>query len=151
MLTPLPFPSFIKTAACLRDQDLQAARIDTLEILRTILHKEENNHPCVRMWMDYAPRLINYGQILCLEWITRGNQDRVLDQIATLQKLTIHTPHNDPWWLYLPALSRSHQATLLARDRPHYKPWFDANNTMLLVQNEPLFWPVGPKLTPMPF
>jgi hypothetical protein len=155
-ITFLPYPSFPLTASCLHDLDLQEARSAALHYLTAILYPQTAthsvlNHPCRLMWQEYPNALARYGLTLCCEWSQRGHQDMLIEHFATLQnKLRRHKqdPSKDPWWLYLPALSRSHMSLLVARRRNWYSAFFPPSP---LPHAEPTFWPVGKHLEPMPF
>lgn len=147
LFTPLPYPSIVLSAACLHDDDLLIARQSALTILLHLRHQQSHpdleDHPCTRMWHGYSDQLTHYGLIMCLEWRSRGHEDRLMDTFAALQSNLFPTL---PWWWYLPAIARSHRSSLWGRRPGHYAAWWPRDPSPT-----PIFWPVGPKLTPVPF
>lgn len=154
LITYLPYPNLPLTASCLHTTELEETRHSALEILRAIVDQRialvvTLKHPCYRMWKEFPLKLISYLWVMNCEWVTRGNEDNLSPEIATLQKLL--RPDQDagePWWWMLPAISRSHISLLLSLRRSWYSAWFPEFGVRPV---EPTFWPVGPGLTPVPF
>lgn len=157
MITYLPYPHIPLTASCLHTTELGSARQSALAILRAIVTPDDpRNHvsihksPCKWMWQEFPQKLASYALTLNMEWMSRGNEDKLTEEIATLQKQiyrhpSIPNPDAEPWWWMLPAISRTHQSLLMAVRRDWYSAFWDTPS------NYPTFWPVGPKLEALPF
>jgi len=157
LITYLPYPSLPLSASCLHTDDLEHTRHHALTILRTIVEPSDVpvplrtkvlSHPALWMWQNYPHKLARYALCMNCEWMRRGNEDKLTHEVATLQKKIING-HDEPWWWYLPAISRSHRSLLSARRRGWYRCWFSEVSDY--APAEPTFWPVGPKLEPLPF
>lgn len=126
MQTFLPYRDFIQTAKCLDSRRLGKQRVETLQILNTLLRKSVGwqNHPATRMWRGYEPALCSYGIVICTEWQQRGFKDTVLD---TLFDLILPSTEKMPPWLSDYRLSSSHRASLLRKEPEWYKQfgWTD--------------------------
>lgn len=152
--TFLPYPSYVKSAACLDPTRLLNQRNEATVILNAVLEQKYygvsaadvpwGNHPATRMWLDYPSALVRYAFCICLECKARDFDDSVLDKIATLQKEhRLYSPE-EPWWLGLPALHSSHRSNLTIK-WPH---WYVAFKWTEFGQPiKPYFWPVS---TPPP-
>lgn len=155
LITYLPYPSLTLTASSLHTDELEQARHSALEILYAIIdprlaRSSTLDHPCTRMWQTYPLKLISYALTLNCEWTSRGNEDKATPEIATLQNLLPRAKwdRSEPWWWMLPAVSRSHQSLLMELRPGWYSAWFSKEE---LRPGEPIFWPVGPGLAPVPF
>lgn len=133
MQTFLPYADFRKTAEVLDRQRLGKQRVETLQVLRTIIignKKGWNNHPAVNMWRGYEGMLVEYGVAICDEWINRGYKDTCRDKILEFDP----GDRVVPFWLGDPDLHRSHQSNLNRKDPDFYT--FDVPDDL------PYVWPV---------
>lgn len=91
------------------------------------------NHPAVRMWKGYENALVDYGMVICIEWIQRDNKDTCADKILEFgdDKDMIRPP-----WLGNEAFHASHRSNLLRKDFTYYSQfgWTEQNNL-------PYIWP----------
>ena len=143
MQTFLPYSDFQKSAKCLDYRRLGKQRVETKQILMTLLGESNGwaNHPAVKMWRGHETALIHYGIEMCLEWISRGYKDtclpwfyQKLEQIKFNRNLT---GHPIPIWLGEEKFHASHRSNLLRKDPLWYNKfnWLEANNL-------PYIWPV---------
>lgn len=121
MQTFLPYADFSRCAGCLHWQHLGKQRSEVLTILRT-LHGESKsgawrNHPAVLMWQDYVEALVDYGCLICDEWVSRGYRDETKPKI---QKYTWGDDTVMPPWLGDIRLHSSHRAALLYKNPAWY-------------------------------
>lgn len=139
MQTFLPFPSFKESAKCLDVKRLGKQRVETLQILQTLVYGSKwRNHPAVRMWRGYVPALVEYGVAICEEWISRGYKDTCLDKIKAFGCF-----NNDrPKWLGNEAFHAAHRRILLGKNYNWYSqfnwielPAYKANGKW------PYLWP----------
>lgn len=93
------------------------------------------NHPAAKMWAGHEHALIEYGRVICIEWIGRGYQDT---RLPLIEAMADHFPASDaPHWLGLPELHDSHRANLVRKLPGHYgQLWPD------VVPQEGYYWPV---------
>lgn len=139
MQTFLPYPSFVASAECLDNKRLGKQRVECLQILQTLQKKKENpnakiawaNHPIVKMWEGYEVRLVSYGKIICLEWVSRGFKDTCFAKIREFD--IIHT--NDIYYALPPFVGDeqfhlSHQSNLLRKDFNHYSKYFNVPDNL---------------------
>lgn len=137
MQTFLPFPSFIDSAKALDYRRLGKQRVETLQILRA-LHDSNygwQNHPAVNMWRGSELWLVEYGQFICREWISRGYNDTCLDKITAYY--TLFSDSIKPSWLGNEAFHRAHQSNLIRKDPSHYSTQFPG-----VPGDLPYIWPV---------
>ena len=121
--TFLPLPDFAASARVLDWRRLGKQRSETMQILRTIRGESEGwrNHPAVRMWIGYAPALINYDIDMCEEWRRRGYHDTALDYfLEHLADCPDWDDNMSPPWLGRADFHASHRAALLAKDPAWY-------------------------------
>lgn len=142
MQTFLPYPDFAESAAALDDRRLGKQRVETYQVLRTLagITSGWRNHPAVRMWRGYSLTLLDYGVVVCREWVRRGGEDTVLDKIGAMRADL--TGAELPPWLGDDALHASHRSNLLRKDPEFYGKygWTDPVDL-------PYRWPV-PLLVP---
>lgn len=122
MQTFLPYADFAKSAKCLDRQRLGKQRVEVLQLLKA-LHNEGRggwrNHPAARMWANNIGSLVEYGQAICIEWISRGYKDTCYQKISAYKKLDI-TP---PSWLGKQEFHASHRSNLLRKAPDWYSQW----------------------------
>lgn len=132
MQTFLPYPSFTESAACLDNKRLGKQRVEVLQILMA-LHDGKGwvNHPATKMWAANSNALVNYGLVVCREWIRRGYKDTCYNKIRDFY-LEAET-FDKPWWWGDERLHLSHQSNLKRKDPKHYT--FDVPDDL------PYWWP----------
>lgn len=147
MQTFLPYADFVTSAQVLDYRRLGKQRVETLQILNTLLGLSQGwqNHPAVKMWRGHETLLINYGIAMCDEWIARGYKDTCRQKIADLQSLTGEREReaipgeSSPSWFGDEQFHVSHQSNLIRKDPIYYSPIFEG------VPNDlPYVWPDGP-------
>ena len=138
MQTFLPYASYVKSARVLDRQRLGKQRIESKQILQTLLGESNGwkNHPAVRMWKGYEIALIDYSMEICKEWICRGYKDNQL--LWFIQKFLAlnNGKYIQPIWLN-DEFCASHRSNLLRKMPEHYSKfgWSEPNNL-------PYAWPV---------
>ncbi|MBN2093777.1 MAG: cytoplasmic protein [Candidatus Zambryskibacteria bacterium] len=75
------------------------------------------NHPATKMWRGYEKALIEYGVVICDEWIKRGFVDNLKKKLLAFK---IHKKNELPSWLGKVKFHRSHQSNLLRKEPKHY-------------------------------
>ena len=112
-------------------------RVETLQILNSLYisdYKGWRNHPCREMWRGYENALVRYGQVVCVEWLSRGYKDTCFEKITAFTKLNEHFTF--PLWFGDEAFHLSHKSNLIRKKPDHYKPfWPD------VPDNLPYIWP----------
>lgn len=153
MITYLPLPSFIESAKCLTDRDLEIQRLDVAKLMATLHATEEadsdlEDHPCYHMWEGYEPQLCEYGLVMCDEYdnrmVERGwrkandGADPVYKKISWHLEMatTEDTTFQKPNWFGDVEFHLSHQAALV-RNNSDYLRYFLVDKTL------PLIWPVS--------
>lgn len=135
MQTFLPYEDFEETAKVLDYRRLGKQRIETKQIMRTLLGYSRGwaNHPAVRMWAGYEACLRLYGVVMCEEWRRRGYKDKQLEWFEALELPRF----KDPPWMGDERLHLSHRSNLLRKDAAYYGQYWIA------VPNDlPYLWPV---------
>jgi hypothetical protein len=125
MNTFLPYPDFVRSAACLDRARLGKQRVETMQILNS-LFKPDNEvkgwgrHPARDMWKGYEQALVLYGIAICTEWIGRGYKDTCLGKISKYldHRVGVQMP---PWFGYAP-FHLSHKSNLTRKDAAWYGP-----------------------------
>ena len=142
MQTFLPYSSFYETAKVLDRQRLGKQRVETMQILKTLLGETEgwSNHPTTLMWEGYEPRLAVYGLYMCSEWRYRGYEDSLFpwfeEQRLSLIRQGVSTV--DPPWMGDEDFHMSHRMKLLWKMPEHYQPIFG----LAVPEEEPEYvWP----------
>lgn len=149
--TFLPYADFVTTAQVLDNKRLGKQRVETLQILNTLLGIRQGwaNHPAVKMWRGHELLLVKYGVAVCDEWIGRGYKDTCRDKIIDLGKLipTADLPaafgsvreaqEREPVWLGNKELHISHQSNLIRKDPIYYSPIFGD-----VPDDLPYVWPL---------
>jgi len=143
MQTFLPYPNFHLSAKCLDNKRLGKQRVECLQILGAIADPSKGwqNHPAVNMWRGHELSLIQYGLIVCREWIARGFQDTCLDKIRGFTTIFPDTkPMIHPSWFGNEEFHLSHKSNLIRKLPSHYKHmWPD------VPDNLPYVWPTKRK------
>lgn len=151
MQTFLPYPSLDRSAACLDRLRLGNQRLETKQIINTLLKKQRGesagwqNHPAVMMWEGHIPALADYGLVCCRHWILRGYKDTQLDFFLETKDRAVRDKQDlsMPAWFGDERVHRSHRAALLRKD----PEWYGLCNWRKYdVSREPwpedYFWPV---------
>jgi len=126
MQTFLPYKDFTQTASILDRQRLGKQRVETLQIIKSLVTPNYGwkNHPAVRMWRNYEFALLDYQKAICDEWKARGYKDTCYEKSVELlsdyplKALT-------PYWLGNPVVHQSHQSNLLRKLPEHYSQYFN--------------------------
>ena len=126
MQTFLPYKDFAQTASVLDRQRLGKQRVETLQIIKSLVTPNYGwkNHPAVRMWRSYEFELLNYQDAICNEWTNRGYKDTCLEKSIAL---LADYPRKGftPYWLGNPVVHKSHQSNLLRKLPEHYSQYFN--------------------------
>lgn len=143
MQTFLPYASYVRSATILDMRRLGKQRVETLQILNTLLgiKKGWSNHPAVKMWEGYEVSLSFYGVIMCTEWIARGYKDTLCDRFQDTRTRLVDSGEyflGDPWWLGDVQFHDSHKSNLLRKDPQYY-----AHFNQWVSPDLPYVWPVG--------
>lgn len=135
MQTFLPYADFSKSAKVLDRQRLGKQRVEVLQLLKA-LHGEGRggwkNHPAAKMWSNNIGSLVEYGQAICSEWISRGYKDTCYQKISVYQTAD-RTP---PSWLGNQDFHASHRSNLLRKSPDWYSQWGWTEKSDL-----PYIWP----------
>lgn len=88
------------------------------------IQKKYRNHPAWQMWKGYEPALIEYGLIVCGEWIGRGCKDTFLEKIIEFGDM-LRPPYSmsNPPWLTEEFVS-NHRAIMLGKVHVKYRDVF---------------------------
>ena len=145
MQTFLPFPSFYHTASVLDMKRLGKQRVECLQILMTLRGFSDGwkNHPAVRMWTGYENVLVEYGFIICKEWISRGYRDACLHKITSLG--FSDRPLEMPFWMGNEEFHLSHRVALFNKDPIWYGKFWQPSPEELRM---PYVWPNSEPFTP---
>ncbi len=125
MQTFLPYECFQSSAKVLDQKRLGKQRVEVIQLLNSIKKIKNNepikgwkNHPCRKMWHNYANALVFYGQAICNEWISRGYNDTCMDKITAFYNK--NEPLTLPNWLGDEDLHLSHKSMLVQKDTLYY-------------------------------
>ena len=131
MQTFLPFADFIQTAKCLDRQRLGKQRIESKQIIDTIVggKKGWSNHPAVNMWRGFEDALRLYFNIISQEWLNRGYKHNMGFYNVSNPRL--------PHWIGDADFHLSHQSNLVRKFPEHYKIYFPN-----ITNDLPYVWPV---------
>jgi hypothetical protein len=145
MQTFLPFPLFAETASVLDRQRLGKQRVETLQILRTLLGDSFGwqSHPAVLMWRGHERALVEYGYAICREWISRGYRDTCAEKITSLYSRHLPFGIENPPWLGDPDFHARHRAILLGKNFEWYNQfgWQESPATPDNSGRWPYIWP----------
>lgn len=125
----LPYKSFSESAKSLDMKRLGKQRVETLQLLNSIgkINRGEpvrgwKNHPCRKLWHNYSNALVEYGQIVCLEWKSRGYKDTCYEKISNHFDTT--KPIEYPPFLGNEDFHRSHRSMLIQKFPEYYRSKF---------------------------
>lgn len=120
MQTFLPLKDFKKSAEILDYRRLGKQRVEVLQLLKALSGETKGwvNHPATRMWKGHINSLVEYGEAMCNEWISRGYKDTCLDKIKIYKQ--IDTPTVNPRWLGNKEFHASHRSNLLRKKLDYY-------------------------------
>ena len=123
MQTFLPYADFESTARVLDRQRLGKQRVECLQLLTAInVGGGWSNHPAANMWRGYEQSLIDYGVVICDEWIRRGYKDTCRPLIRNFRySFKLSGP---PHWLGDEAFHRSHRSNLTRKKPEHYSQFW---------------------------
>lgn len=168
MQTFLPYADFTQSAKSLDSKRLGKQRAEVKQLL-IALYLEElrsnifliervgatekvfgsyyegvRNHPACVQWENYPYALMAYGTAICLEWVSRGNQDTTYlsieafndnnDILLDQEWMQSSRPDLLPNWLGDDRVHLSHRSRLAAKDPVYYKHWS-------AIGLEDYFWP----------
>lgn len=137
MQTFLPYKDFTKSAQCLDYRRLGKQRVETKQLLQKLLNETTGkgwiNHPACKMWKNHEEALAEYGYKICLEWISRGYKDSLLNYF----KDRLGTKALYPKWLGSTKFHNSHKSNLLRKDYNYYKKY-----NWNVPDNLPYIWPL---------
>jgi hypothetical protein len=135
MQTFLPYSSFSDSASVLDYRRLGKQRVETLQILKSLLDPGYGwkNHPAVKMWVGFESALSAYGVEVCKAWLALGYKDTCLEKISSLVEPSLD---NMPTWIGDQRLHDSHKSNLLRKMPEHYYQFFGEVNPDI-----PYFWP----------
>ena len=134
MQTFLPYASFVKSAKCLDRKRIGKQRVETMQILNTLLGLSKGwaQHPAVRMWAGYEGALWLYGQTMIGEWVRRGyTNNMVLPGTFTADQIVT------PPWMGDTKFHASHRSNLLRKDPAWYGKFHWTDDPA-----DPYVWPV---------
>lgn len=124
MQTFLPYPNFFDCAVCLDTKRLGKQRVECFQILNTLTGKSKgwSSHPAVTMWRGYEQCLMEYTNVMILEWVSRGYRNTMFTYAVA------HGCSKRPPWLGDHKLHSSHRAALLYKLYDHYSQfnWVEA-------------------------
>jgi hypothetical protein len=137
MQTFLPYPNFVKSAACLDRQRLGKQRVEAWQILNTLLGNSKGwiNHPAIKMWDGHQKQLCKYGIAICRAWRKRGYKDTLLEKFRIF--FLLYEDFGTPNWLGNSDFHASHRSNLLRKNPEYYSQfgWKEPDNL-------PYIWPV---------
>jgi hypothetical protein len=140
MQTFLPYKDFAQTASILDRQRLGKQRVETLQIIKSLVTPNYGwkNHPAVRMWRNYEFELVVYGIAICKEWISRGYKDTCLDKLMALADKNPWISIEIPDFIGNEEFHKSHRSNLLRKAPEFYGLLFEQG----LKNNLEYVWPV---------
>lgn len=143
MQTFLPYPDFARSAAVLDYRRLGKQRVETLQILKALTQENYGwqHHPATKMWRGYEVALVNYGVVICEEWISRGYKDTCLQKIEDMR---CDIPNYrwrsyDPDWLGWSKFHETHRAMLYRKDPNFYSDFLGTFSSEV----DDYIWPDG--------
>ncbi len=144
MQTFLPYPDFKESAKCLDYRRLGKERVECYQIYQCLTNKGSlrwKNHPAVKMWKGYEIALLEYGIVICDEWILRGYKDSLKNKfLFYFWKEWTHTEQvywKYPDWFGNKDFHASHRSNLLRKNKEFYSKygWEEPDNLEYI-------WPV---------
>lgn len=147
MQTFIPTPDHLTTARVLDRQRLGKQRVESWQILRTLVGDSDGwrNHPAVRMWRGHERFLCNYTTDLIMEWRGRGYRDSRYPLIVELRERFPEMSSEPPSWWGRADVHESHVAMLLRKKYDHYAVALHispATGQRLMGQYEDYVWPI---------
>ena len=138
MQTFLPYSNFKESAKVLDWRRLGKQRVEAFQIINLLEKLERNeqvkskswvNHPAVKMWQGYTTLLKIYCNTMIEEWISRGYKNTM-----KIYFIDYNTYIEEPQWLGLQQLHKSHRSNLLRKLPEYYNKYF------LFDQPETGYW-----------
>ena len=141
MQTFVPYTSFRDSAQVLDMRRLGKQRVETLQIIQSLIpvegrkHHGWRNHPATKMWQENIAGLAAYGVAICDEWISRGYKDTCREKIMSCVQ---PEPEDLPIWWGDMRVHDSHKSNLLRKNFEFYSQygWSTPDNI-------PYYWPIG--------
>jgi hypothetical protein len=125
----LPYKNFKQSAESLDMKRLGKQRVECLQLLNSISKINQGlpirgwkNHPCRKLWHNYANALVVYGQAICEEWKSRGYKDTCYEKISAHYRGDL--PLIMPPFLGDEEFHKSHRSMLIQKYPEFYKPKF---------------------------
>ena len=141
MQTFLPYSDFARTASVLDRKRLGKQRVETLQIIQSLVDPTHGwrNHPAVKMWRGHALALLKYQFAICDQWTSYGYKDTCLEKSMQLfrEHPELLREAQSPRWLGDAVLHLSHRSNLLRKAPDHYAPLFEST----LTDDLDYFWP----------
>jgi hypothetical protein len=135
MQTFLPYKDFTESAKILDYRRLGKQRVEAWQIYEAITKGTGwKNHPISKMWTGFENALLQYGIIICTEWINRGYKDTMLPRFVS-EKSKYPDEIVVPTWLD-ENFCKSHQSNLLRKNKEYYQKYFPD-----VEDNLPYLWP----------
>jgi len=143
MQTFLPYADFELTFKVLDQKRLCKQRVETLQILQTLIKVKQNknnnqyipwsHHPAVLQWEGFEEALGLYGIINCNRWTELGFQDSCLPQIVCILKennFNLLDSPPLPDFIGNDLFHASHRSKLLQKDPEYYSQfnWLEDTN-----------------------
>jgi hypothetical protein len=135
MQTFMPLLTYEESAYVLDRQRLGKQRVETKQILQTLLGESAGwrHHPAVKMWAGYESALCRYGQ-MCRTWSSRGYIDNLYGFFE--EKYGALPLTGDPLWVGKTDFHASHRSNLL-RKAPEWYGKFGWSEG----PDMPYYWP----------
>ena len=114
MQTFLPYADFYASAKVLDNSRLGKQRVEVLQILKAIIDGVGwIHHPATHMWRGHTNVLVNYGIVMCNEWIDRRHMDTCLAKIANYENPS--KSYDPPLWIGNEDFHASHRSNLVRK------------------------------------
>jgi hypothetical protein len=139
MQTFLPYADFETTARTLDQRRLGKQRVETLQIMTTLITgRGWTHHPAVKMWEGFEFALMDYQTAICREWVDSfAFQDTCLDKTWAIFTEIKNVKSDYPWWLGSNDIHRGYQSNLIRKD-----PVFYGRKFPEVPDDLPYVWPV---------
>jgi hypothetical protein len=137
--TFLPYPDFKESARSLDYRRLGKQRVEVLQLLNSFYkpdYKGWKNHPCREMWRATPQALVEYGLVICKEWISRGYKDTCYDKIGAYNTTASLT--GMPNWFGREDIHLSHKSNLIRKQPGFYAPLWPG-----IPDDLPYIWPIN--------